>query len=83
MYMTDFVTYGTITGTPKVKPNTEIDTTASAEANTPPNEEVKSLKDRMQEDDNKFSNEVNERNHVAKAQKQMASQETVGVPPQE
>jgi hypothetical protein len=29
------------------------------------------------------NNEVNERNHVVEAQKQMSSQETVGVPPQE
>ncbi|MGM0875665.1 MAG: hypothetical protein ACQEWV_12875 [Bacillota bacterium] len=29
------------------------------------------------------NNEVNERNHVVEAQKQISSQETVGVPPQE
>lgn len=47
-----------------------------------PGPDITTQEELMQKENNEFNNQ-DEHNHIAKAQKQMSSQETIGVPPQE
>lgn len=80
--LTDFATDNSVTASSKVEPQVVMNSTSSVTASSKVKPKVV-INPEFQVQTEQHTANVNELNHVAKAQKQMSSQETVGVLPQE
>jgi hypothetical protein len=80
--LTDFVTDNSVTATQKVEPQVVINSGSSVTASSKVKPRVV-INPEFHVQTEQHNTNGNELNHVAKAQKQMSSQETVGVLSQE
>ncbi|MCQ6274797.1 hypothetical protein JMM81_07415 [Bacillus sp. V3B] len=80
--MTDFVTDNSVTASPKVEPQVVMNSESTVTASSKVKPQVV-INPEFQVQTEQHNTNVNDLNHVAKAQKQISSQETVGVLPQE